>query len=790
MQIREHFFKIICLCIALPFQVSSSGPAQATWIGGWKGWIENTAPNDASVYPEMKTIIADVYSNLGLTAAAALGAIQRGARLGSPNNQNAMYYGSAGQANFYLTTAWLGQFASILTGNLPPYMDMTPFNISTAQGLSSIDKNYITNHLAPALATLGAAAPSSVDLGSFSSSIEFTPGSFNGVLITTINNNTQQTFSVLQNNIQIATISPGANSVALYGAAQAKGDLIFLPQAGSSGSFRVSFKQGSDVISIANTTAITPYTIGQDGVPNAADNFMCVQITRDDFPASMSSVLSEIMPMIQRTECINLSQLTGSAYITLQIEDNTAGFNEGRLITLSQKSAIKEGSNGSIPISMYYPSIQSMQLFSNSATILPFLALPSSLALQPYVSAWINFINIVVGAIYTNYSGNLYTPTYISAIKEQSLNVFIVKKSGDAFGDVSRAISLQPGFSASDDVERYSFPAAQPINLYGLYQSPAMRPMPISYMYAGLPGTTTFITGDISDQNMLYLYAQLYNQVSRQYPGIAMVNFSKSVTITNLYPVVQKNIATIWQSISERTMQLKVQFAGISKNNEALYTFVVPSQQQFVNLVDTFLPADGLILEAFASSMNSIEIPVVHNPSQKISFSMKDVAACLAAVSSGDKKAQTMPSADGLWGYIQTMYRLSAQPEARLQGVTDELFLIQSEKESELIRYLQKNPALVKGLLATQQVKIPLQTSGAFLNFNSIDVLRLLFNMRGLGLSDNGTIMTHSSHKVQGIQVAPVVIPKKQHAKTSTKSAKTEKKEKRKNKKKHSASGN
>lgn len=782
MKIREQFLKIfISLWIMLPLQASSSGPAQATWTGGWENWVKNIAPSDANVYPEMKTIIANTYSNLGLTPAAALGSIQRGARLSSPNNQNATYYGSSGQDNFYLTTAWLGQFASMLAGNPPPYMDMSPFNISTTQGISSIDKNYIINHLAPALSALGAAAPSSVDLGSFSSSIEFSPGSFDGVVITTINNNTQQTFSVLQNNIQIATINPGTNSVALYGAAQEKGDLVFFPQTGSSGSFRVSFKQGSDVISIANTAATTPYSIGQDGVPNAADNFMCVQIATDDFPASVSSVLSEIKPMIQRTECINLSQLSGPAYITLQIEDNAAGFNDGRLITLNQKSAIKDGNSESIPISMYYPSIHAVTLLGNAYTILPFLRLPSSLSTQPYLSSWINFINLVTGALYTNYSGHLYTPTYISAIEAESQKAFIVKNEENVFGDVSKALYLQPGFSASDSLEQYSLPPAKSVDLYGIpnFKSPVARPMPIAFMYAGLPGTTTFLTGDIPDESMLYLYAQLYNQALRQYPGTAIVDVISSVTITNLYPVIEKNISKLWQSISSGFMRLGVKFSGISKSNKALYTFATPSkQQEFVNYINTFLPTDGLLMNIFSLSDDIVQIPSAQNRSEKVSFMMKDVAAALKAIASGDKAAQAMSSVDGLWGYMNSEYGLSAQP-----GAEPMFFIIQSQDLDDLVHYLQKNPAFIKGLLVTKQVKIPQENSNNLLNFNSIDVLRLLFNMRGLGLSDNGTIVKLSTHKIQGIRVAPVIVPKKEHGKISAKQA--EKKAKKEIKKYH-----
>lgn len=520
-------------------QLLIAGQSVASWVSPTlQSWVK-AASSNSNLNSELKSLVSQVNQNVGLVAAETIGILQKGVRMNLNNNssgmQNATYYGSAtsASANFFLTLNWLNQFASLLTSGTPPYDQMNSFHVNRNRSVSDVDRNYLQNHLAPALQQLSQNATVSIDPVGFNINISFDQDGYgyNAVIISTINNNTQQTFQVYQGSVQIGTVNPGVNSVALYGAAQSAGDIVFYPTTGTDGSFRISFKQGSDIINIANTTAAKPYSTTKtpEGMGNLDDNFVCVQITAADFP---SGTAAQIQSMIQRTQCINLSQLSAPTYVTLQIEDNMTICNNVSVNVLNQSN-----------IPMYYSSFASMivPLSSDTTFAFPYLVLPDSLQKNATISGWIGFLNLIIGVLQTNY-GLLAVPSYVSNFvtgKNNLSSICFLAQDIDAttgnvdpFGNISTPASLTyqaPGSQAS--VQCVSVDN----NNYSIQNSQAGAPLMIAY--AGLPGTQ--MAGDIPSAGIINAFCQLNAGTVVQSLNQVPITLTKSMTTSNLLLLVE-----------------------------------------------------------------------------------------------------------------------------------------------------------------------------------------------------------------------------------------------------------
>lgn len=471
-------------------------------------------------------LVKDIKQSLGMAAAQAVAIMYDGAsKVASKESSqihNKTYYNSS-----FLTSRWLGDFATMLTTGQPPFETMQSFNSGT---LLEVDRNYVTTHLQSALSSLHLATHSYVDSTNFMTSCNFTPGSFNGLVITGVENNTQDNFIIVQQGNQIGTLKPGYNQVALYGAAHEQGDIIFASATQGKGTFRISFKKGSDIISIANATLPKgqQYSTTYAPIDSSAD-FLAIQIIGRDFYSGASS---QTKKMLERTQCINLSELTGPAYVELKIEDSLDIVNDGKVTTIDQSS-----------IAMFYPSIKKVSIVNE--VVFPYLFVPKSLQSNTFISAMINFLNIVMGALQTNYKSFNNSMAIKDAINSAP-SYYVIKQQEDYFGSLVSPITLNNNVLQSNG-------------------------QPVQAVIAGLPGTEYIFTSDITDQGLLNLYSNIFKQSSTVFVGKDVISFSGSVSLQNLLKVpniINKLFAYLLSKYNIRVQSRNQGFAIIGKSSD------------------------------------------------------------------------------------------------------------------------------------------------------------------------------------------------------------------------------
>lgn len=473
---------------------------------------------------------------------------------------NNIYMSDSARYGDFLSTKILGDCAQALSGTMT-YLGMRDFSVNRS-GLSNTDSSYITNHLAPALNALNLKAKSSVDSFAKSVNLNFDSKAFDGVIITTINNNTQQSFAIYQgeNYNQIGQLSPGKNSVALYGAAQAQGDIIFIPTTGTDGSFRVSFKSGKDIIAIANTTATSPYPTNYppQGVESFDADFMCVQIISDDFAKGTDP---QTVSTMQRTQCINLKQADGPMYVTLKIEDNMKVVDNASVSDINQNN-----------ISMNYPSIEKIVMPKN--LIFPYLVLPDSIdKKQIYISTWIKFINIIMGILQTDYK-QVMLPGLVNSIVQ---------------GTVESIYWVGKNSSYSDFGNIKSDGKISTTRLLGTSGKTVGK-----MVCAGLPGTQFLFTGDIPSTTMIQNYWSL------QQPP------KTSVTTSNFAKFIASDAMKYWKQYT-KGVSVKLVKDSSSKSKKDLYKINANNLQ--MTQVNKIIEDDG-ILAGFLTALKTVSLPI------------------------------------------------------------------------------------------------------------------------------------------------------------------------------------
>lgn len=761
-------------CLSIVFkQQASTELAVASWDQeSWAGWVTNTAPSDTGLTPDVKKLISKADKHVGMVVAEAIGILQRGTRAGAATNKIPFYLDPAGGGSI-LTTAWLGQFATLLSSGVPPYQNMKRFNLSTVLSPASLEYSYLINHLVPALNGLNAAVNSSVDTTHFATALNFTPGSFNGAIVTTIQNNTQMTFDMYQGSNQIGVLSPGVNSVALYGAAQAQGDIVFVPTTGNDGGFRISFKTGPEVVAIANATAVAngttpPYSVQYPPADaGAGSEFMCVQITAADFPAQTTQ---QVQQMMQRTECINLSQMTCPVNITLKIEDSMTVMNQGVPTVIGQEM-----------IPMYYPSISNIVFMRGQ--VVPFLVLPEKLALQPVLSCWVSFINMVMGTLLTNYA-TLFTSDYISWFIAQQMVIFLLKQSNNDFGNITnilrakdfignavyflpqanvlstQIVSSIPVAATSSSYDTssqtiFSFmhnalqnnAVTQQINAKGeIVTLPAAQPRQISYAFAGLPGTQYLFTGDIPSLEDFELYLHLNSSLAGVYDK-AIVSLDSSITLTNLLPLLQKNVVPLWTSmIKYLGIDLRVKFVSML-NGEAFFEFV--DAQPFAQKIVPFLTNNSLLMQILSTATDIVSFK--YHDASHASFVMKDVIAYLQSAISVAASKKYMPLVGGAWNFIQNRY---GGPSVVRQLNNEQQYVVHlgdGFSANNLINDLQKNPTWLPALLSQEQIQLRDQ-GGNMVTFSALSVLQFLCNQKGFVIKNGNIKRMQKSSQDKGLK--------------------------------------
>lgn len=701
---KNFFWGLLCLHVFLQqSQIVSSSAAS---------WVTPTLTTAASAGDDRQAVINAINENIGVPAAEAISLIANGAVSPQP----------------YLNYGWFNFFAQALSNGAMPYSGMNTFVLADLfqKAKSSTDYSYIINHLVPALQEMG---------NNLTNSAQSLVGTLDNVVITTINNNTQMNFDIYQganvvnvgaSNIslqptilgggsnsyspgfKIGSLKPGVNNVALYGAAQGQGDILFVPNDGSgtaptngtaSGSFRVHFLPPAQSSSSA---------------------YVCVQILPIDFPATQDQ---QTQSMIQRTQCINVSQAKAAINLTLQIEDNMTVWAPS--VPATATSAAIQGTpptqidQSMIP--MYYPSIRNMTLVPQNV---PFLCLPESIKSQPILSSWINFINIIVSALQSTQP--LMTPDNIANTLANQPVIFLLKQEGNEFGDISSNAPLVPYFSGRN-IYNYRLPAANPLQ-------PSLVPsLPggptIFCAYAGLVGTQYLFTGDIPSLDDFNLFLQMNSSVNNQ-QNAASVSLAQSATLSNIWSDLSQKAMPLWNNIAKQG-NFTVEFVDLSDKG-ALYKF---SREATILQSPAFrlLPNNGLLLYALSTSPISMQSSSFNQrDGMPVSFLMKDVIAHLQALLAGTTNKQYMPIVGGVWGYVQSQYNLMVNTIG-----TGNLFYDFGSSNNELVKNLQAKPQLLQLLLKEPQVSL-LDKSGKSITFNSFDVLQLLFSRQRFVLFPTG----------------------------------------------------
>lgn len=653
---------------------------------------------------DTSSVVNDVSQNIGAPLADAIALLANGAVSPQP----------------YLNYSWLTSFATALSSGVMPYSGMNSLVLADLfqGGKSSVEYSYIMNHLVPALQEIG------TNLKSSDSSLI---GTLDNVVITTINNNTQMNFDIYQGsnaanvgasnvNLQqsgfsggansfypgfkIGSLKPGVNNVALYGAAQGQGDILFIPNDGSGtvptsgiskGSFRVSFIPSSQ----SSTSA-----------------YVCVQILSVDFPSGENQ---ETIKMFQRNQCIDVSQVKNAVNLTLKIEDHMVVWAPATPATATTPK-IKEISMSTIDqsiVSMYYPSIRSM--VSNRGNVL-FLSLPENIMSYPVIVSWVNFINIIIGALQVNRPPYLMTPNNLANALAQQPVMFLLKQKGTEFGSVSKLYRPKDFITGKNNqtasytlpIKSLSQPSAVSEEQLGLF----------GYGFAGLVETQYLFTGDIPSLDDFQLFLQMNSSLNNQQQA-ATLSFAKSITEYNIWQDLQKKGTSLFADFIK---QVNVQVKLVSTSGEkAFYTFNT-SNNSLQNL-SSFVPSDGLLMYFLSKSKDVFSFP--QNRGASVLFSMSDIVTHLQALINNAKNKLYMPAANGLWGYLQAEYAFGLQLQQGAQGG----YIITNL--GSLPQDLKKNQKLLKALLIQKEASLfeninqnLYDTNQKALTFKSFDVLQ------------------------------------------------------------------
>ena len=640
--------------------------------------------------------------------------------------KNKFYYGDGRSKYHFFTTDWIETFVDLLKSVSPKYSGMNEFVIDD---LSQINKNYIESHLIPALEMLSHEISDDIDFKKFKSTIKFDPGSFSGVIISTINNNTGLNFNIYQNDRLIGMLTPGENQVALYGASYNQGDIIFIPDGRKNkASWRVSFKKAKDILDIANdslsrngqSTINLPFGIEED------DQFLTVQVTDKDFSNNSTK---QMRRMIERTQCINLSQLKNSSYITLQVEDEMSLIGNGDSIVKMDKNRVHA----------FYPSISFISPLVR--VNFPFFRIPDTLKSSAFFSSWIEFLNIVVGVVSSNYeyySSNVGLGNYFSRL---SAKWFVIKEDGELFGDLSSPTRVI--FNCKDS-EMLSYFDEDGISdswvnsrsgIFGGIGSTLSKKRYISSVTCGLPATEHLFTADIPDKNLLDYYLQLHIKRVNKPLREVVLNLHEdkdrtrdSVTIDSILSIAENSIDSVGKVWINFVFRFKI-FATERSDLECLFSLRSDS-----NAVSDFF-INNPIFNKIIQNLKVVEIPTFFSDGFKIQkgqFLFKEIGRILNK-SFADKSHESFELSGGLWGQLINDYNLKlsilGKPEKKI------FYKVLSDNMDDLFQ----NKNLLKSLLVDKIIEVQ-TNSGDFALINSYDCLRNLLFKRDQTIDLDGDL--------------------------------------------------
>lgn len=595
---------IFCLLQVLIVQPSAA-PKTAKWdTASWRNLIKVNAKKQKT---EISKTIQDINVNVGLVAAEAAliindGFLKKRKSKTSAQMRNKTYYNAD-----FLTSNWLQECSDLLSTGQPPYEKMNSFNSGS---LPEMDRNYVNIHLIPALNNLSQSTHSYVDTTGFKTNVTFTPGSFNGVVVTGIHNNTTETFSIFQKGAQIGALKPGYNNVALYGAASSQGDVIFMPETKGKGMFRISCKQGFDIVAIANTVLSSSQQYSTEAPPvDTGAEFICVQITGNDFP---STATEEVKNMFTRNQCINTSELTFPAALELKIEDNVSVINQGKVQNISQSA-----------VSLFYPSISSMTLLNQQT--FPYLVLPLSLQRNGLINGWIDFINIVIGALQSNFEILSSPKNILKVLKDASQKLHVIKEKNNDFSSVSSPVLM-----------RYKHD-----NVAFEYQviEKSKVPKPIKTIIAGLPGTNYFFTPDIPDKDMLSMYLMLQTTGVSKGQKHIYVNPLKNLSFSNFLKQADKHssfIQNFWNSIIAAQHALSVKQVSAGK-------FVMRGKTGFANKIAAYFKKNPFV-EVILSKIPIVKL--ANTRGRLVEFKTSEVVNLIKDLAAGKHSVYLKPVVD------------------------------------------------------------------------------------------------------------------------------------------------
>lgn len=718
-----------CLVVVVLAQICSlygSAPKKASWDGATAISIMNQIEGfkDKSI----SNVISSIKTNVGDPAAQAASSVYNGI---THKIKSVSYYNS----NF-LTSSWLGQFATLLQTGAPPYQKMNSFNSGS---LPEVDRNYVNIHLVSALQSLNRATHTYVDSNSYVTNVTFTPGSFNGIVISGIYNNTQEEFGIYQQGSQIGVLVPGHNQVALYGASHEQGDIIFVPASPQKGKFRVSFKTGSDIVTIANSVLGSDQQFSTSYPPiDTSANFVCVQITANDFPANADSQTKQ---MLSRTQCINSSELTAPVLLELSIEDSITVLNDGKKQVISDAT-----------VPLFYPSIKSMTLAN---TVFPYLLLPSSLQSNPFVSSWISFINMIMGALSTSYTEVITPSTLVKAMKDSAQKYYVLKKENNFFSEVSKGNKL-----LSSDKKPFTTDEGEPIQT----------------MVSGLPGTYYAFTPDIPSLETFTTYVQMNTEKTAVVlPGTTTtvvathVDMSHPETITALLSNTD-HYNKLWNSLLSQ-YELKLESKVVADVARFSITGSVKGASDLLHALHS-----GGLVDLMVQSAKTVLFNVNIGKGQllPLTFNTQDIMQSLSGLASG--KQETFQPVS-VWNSFMTHYKVKVQqktetsvvPVANKKGIS-KMEVVSSgdyiavSSDADLIKAFSDSGVLFQLLTEQSSVDIAVGHTGTH-TFDSLALLncilfpyhRYLTRDGKLMMIDKRNIMLNTGQALKQLWISPIL---------------------------------
>ncbi len=720
MRMLYRLLLFLCVVQNCFIQADASGglTKKATWESGtWSNMVNNNKKTKLQFGGE---VIEQINQYVGLSAAEAAAIAYNGVKLNSEISdlknlptvfsmitkaaiKSKTYYNSS-----VFTSSWLGDFATLLNNGIPPYQGMYSFN---SGNLQEVDRNYVKVHLESALQSLNQNTHSYVDTTNFATSINFTPGSFNGVIITDIDNDTQETFGIFQQGSQIGVLQPGHNKVALYGAAHEQGDILFIPTDQQKGRWRISFKKGSDIVDIANSTLPTSqqYSTSYSPIDTNAE-FVCVQITGNDFPKSIGTQTKQ---MLSRTQCINTSQLTSPVLLSLTVVDNLEVINQGKVSSIDQTT-----------VPLFYPAIKTMTLLDRF--VFPFLFLPESLQKNGFISGWISFINSIMGVLSTNFNVFL-TPSLIQGyVLERFSQVYIIKAVNNFFSKVSQVKTMKA--AKGDYVSEKAL---------GLVKVSS----PIQTVISGLPGTYFAFTPDIADEKLLELYLELNSTGDNTKDKQVVVDMTTPLSVSGL--LNNKNITILWNQLFNKygikvvahVVQNKV---GLSLTGSASHAQALEKELQSGSLTSVLLTK---------SKKTMLTVPLGSDLEQALEFNSQDVMLAIQALGKEGSVSHVFYPTD-IWNSVVDKYKLKADKDTNVSSIVA-AYSIDSPVNSVLVHDVVLSPLLFNMLTQQSTVKLDIEKNKT-LDFDSLAVLQ------NLAYQTKQTLL--QSGKVIPLQVGNIVI--------------------------------